>query len=158
MRRLPASLVDRLGSWMLGMPLGMTIFGAGEFMLQFPEPLPSFMREVNESKAVTDMLGKPISHSLFWSGKTTRSQAVVRVPVSGPSGSGVLHGRALRPPAVDGEPRPPWAYVALDVEVGDRVVSILDEHAPPLPPDGSHSHASMWNHGQPGGQGPGTLR
>eukprot|EP00966_Prymnesium_polylepis_P194423 4507374-Prymnesium_polylepis.1 len=108
-------LRGRAGTLAAGVPFGVTLCGAINFLLEFPEPLPSFVDAANSSDGVGDLIGTPVSRSLFWSGKATRTQAKVSIPVSGVRGSGTLTGWAVRPRPPPGREAPPWEIISLDV-------------------------------------------
>lgn len=128
---MAARIRQLAGNLAIGVPFGLTLCGAVNFLLEFPDPLPSFVEAANASDGVGQLIGTPITRSIFWNGKATRSQAVVSIPVSGPAGSGVLHGRAYRAKGPSEEPAA-WEIIALDVECSNsgKVVDILGERAP----------------------------
>lgn len=116
----------------VGVPLAATLYGAMSFLLEFPEPLPSFLLAANSSEGVRQLLGTPLTRSLFWNGKASSSQAVVSIPVRGSHASGILRGRAVRPPGQGGR-SPAWQVITLDVERSEdgKLVDVLAETAPP---------------------------
>lgn len=116
----------------VAVPFAVTLAGAVNFLMAFPDPLPSFVDAANASKGVEQLLGKPIQRSLFWNGKTTAEQAVVSIPVRGPRGNGILHGRAIRQQDPGRTPPASWQFIALDVECNSsgKWVDILSELAP----------------------------
>ena len=138
-----AALRARAGTVVAGIPFGVTLCGAVNFLLEFPEPLPAFMETANASEGVQQLIGTPISHGVFWNGKATRSQAQVAIPVSGPHGHATLHGRAIRQRAPPGEDAPPWQIITLDVvcENSGTVVDLLEESGASAPSPAAQSPA-----------------
>lgn len=146
LRRAQRVLAERAGSWAVGLPLGATIFGAGDFLFDFPEPLTEFVKCARANTAVTEALGEPIRRSVFWNGASGCTKSHVAIPISGPLGSGTLHGRAIRPPALKEGATAQWQFITLDVVLasGETIEILQHENtAAPIDPAMAAAFAAM---------------
>ena len=133
--KLRELIAGRLGAYVVGVPLGATIFGAGDFLFEFPDPLPYYLQQAQADERVQAALGQPIVRSVFWEGCTKRSLTSASVPLYGPKGSGVMRGRSVRA-APDGSASiPPWQHITLDVTVQGTgaFIDLIEAEVPEAP-------------------------
>jgi len=99
----------------LGMVLGggltAWVYLFGQFILEWPEPCQMIVDAGALSPLVIARIGLPCRRSFLWSGTVDELRCNVSIPVSGPRGSGVLHGRCVRDRK--------WELVSLSCQFGD---------------------------------------
>jgi len=100
--------------------LGMVVGGGlatwaylfGQFVLEWPEPCQVVIDAGARSPLIIERIGIPFRRSLLWSGTVDELRCNVSIPISGPCGAGVLHGRCVN----DRQ----WKVVSLSCQFGDE--------------------------------------
>jgi hypothetical protein len=79
---------------------GLCAWLTADFLLEFPDACAQVMRVASLDPRISEAVGLPMSHSLFWSGNVkAESHATVTIPVHGHKGKAVLFARLAYLPA-----------------------------------------------------------
>ena len=65
-------LRSRLTALAAAGPLAACAYGAADFVLHFPPPLPALVEAASSHEGVSAALGQPVQRSLNWGGKTVK--------------------------------------------------------------------------------------
>lgn len=90
------TITSRVIDVLLGVALGVTLYQSSQWLLDWPEPMPTIQNLINDDPLVREHIGDSPKLSWFWTGTIIpQSNFSVAIPISGSRGKGTVYARGV---------------------------------------------------------------